>query len=132
MAGSNFEQARHRHESTDVNERSIVWVAFGIIVILIVSGIIVFGLLIYFGGHWQGTLSGPQQVGEKKKILPPPYFQGHQNLREEKEDLLYSYGWVNKEKGIVHIPIERAMNFLIERKALIHREKSRKQVQEKE
>jgi hypothetical protein len=34
-------------------------------------------------------------------------------LREEKT--LYSYGWVDEKAGIVRIPIERAMDLLVER-----------------
>jgi hypothetical protein len=43
-------------------------------------------------------------------------------LREEQERLrreyLNSYGWVNEEKGIVHIPISRAIELLVEQGAL--------------
>jgi hypothetical protein len=31
------------------------------------------------------------------------------------EDQLNSYGWVNKETGVAHIPIERAMDLIVQR-----------------
>jgi len=31
------------------------------------------------------------------------------------EDQLYSYGWVDEKAGVVHIPIERAMDLIAER-----------------
>jgi hypothetical protein len=36
-----------------------------------------------------------------------------ENIREE--GLLYSYGWVDEKVGIVRIPIERAMDMLVQR-----------------
>jgi len=36
-------------------------------------------------------------------------------IRMEEEKTLYSYGWVDEKAGTVHIPIERAMDLLVER-----------------
>jgi hypothetical protein len=33
----------------------------------------------------------------------------------DQENQLNSYGWVNKEKGVAHIPIERAMELVAQR-----------------
>jgi len=33
-------------------------------------------------------------------------------LRAEEDAILHSYGWVNRDAGIVHIPIERAIDVL--------------------
>ena len=37
-----------------------------------------------------------------------------QALRAEEEKVLSSYGWVDQDAGIVHIPIDRAMDLLLE------------------
>ena len=34
-------------------------------------------------------------------------------LREEQEKALNSYGWVDKEKGIAHIPLDRAVQMIL-------------------
>jgi len=36
-------------------------------------------------------------------------------IRIEEEKTLYSYGWVDEKAGTVHIPIERAMDLLVQR-----------------
>lgn len=36
-------------------------------------------------------------------------------LRREEEELLTSYGWVNPERGLVHIPIARAIEIVAKR-----------------
>jgi hypothetical protein len=35
--------------------------------------------------------------------------------REREKELLTSYGWVDRERGVVRIPIERAKELLVER-----------------
>jgi hypothetical protein len=37
------------------------------------------------------------------------------SLRAEEQKRLESYGWVDRSRGIVHVPIERAMQLLVER-----------------
>lgn len=36
-------------------------------------------------------------------------------IRTEEEKTLYSYGWVNEQQGIVRIPIDRAMDLIVQR-----------------
>lgn len=36
-------------------------------------------------------------------------------MRAEQEGKLTSYGWIDREKGVVHVPIEKAMAFTLER-----------------
>ena len=36
-------------------------------------------------------------------------------IRSNEEKMLYSYGWVDEKAGTVHIPIERAMELLVQR-----------------
>jgi len=38
----------------------------------------------------------------------------------EEEKTLYSYGWVDEKAGTVHIPIERAMDLLVQRGLPVH------------
>jgi hypothetical protein len=58
---------------------------------------------------------------ELERILPPkPRLQVNQQLdlqqvREQEQRILNSYGWVSKEAGAVRIPINRAMDLIAER-----------------
>jgi hypothetical protein len=36
------------------------------------------------------------------------------------EDQLNSYGWVNKDAGVAHIPIERAMDLIVQQKLPVY------------
>lgn len=37
------------------------------------------------------------------------------SIRQEQDDTLYSYGWVDEKAGTVRIPIDRAMDLLVQR-----------------
>jgi hypothetical protein len=37
------------------------------------------------------------------------------NIRMNEEKILYTYGWVDEKAGTVHIPIEHAMDLLVQR-----------------
>jgi hypothetical protein len=58
----------------------------------------------------------PQLPGDLERI-PPPRLQKNETvdlkkLREYEEPLLDQFGWVDRDKGIVRIPIEEAMRLL--------------------
>lgn len=101
-----------RHEPTkDVNVRAIVLLGLSLMGIIILSGLIAFGLFTAFGGRLAGDSVRPQaSVSEKHPIASHPLL-----LRKER---LHSYGWVNKEKRIIHIPIDFAMKWLAIRKKI--------------
>ena len=46
--------------------------------------------------------------------LQPQPFKDVYLLRQGQNDRLDSYGWVDKEAGVVHIPIDRAMELTLQ------------------
>jgi hypothetical protein len=60
---------------------------------------------------------------------PPRLSQGPDELRQMRaaeEAFLNSYGWIDREKGIVRIPVERAMEMAVEmEKAKVKSKKER-------
>jgi hypothetical protein len=58
--------------------------------------------------------------GYPQSVFPSPKLEederGQLNgIRLSEEQTLYSYGWVDEKAGTVHIPIERAMDLLVQR-----------------
>jgi hypothetical protein len=54
--------------------------------------------------------------------IPPPRLQESEpvdlvKLRQAEDFLLNRYGWIDRDKGIVHIPVEEAMRLLADPKA---------------
>ncbi len=48
---------------------------------------------------------------EEAKYVPPVALE---NYRAEQDALLTSYGWVSEADGVVQIPIDRAMELIVE------------------
>lgn len=132
MANNSPKQKHYQHEGTDVSGRSFVWVASILVVILVFIGFILLGLLAYFDGRRSDSFGLFQREAEEKRAPSLPHLQAKsgvsmKKLQQEKESLLHSYGWVNKEKGVVHIPIERAMELFVKRELPMDREKPSRQ-----
>lgn len=56
----------------------------------------------------------------EEKAFPDPLLEKDEHtkiddLRLKEEKTLYSYGWVDEKAGTVHIPIDRAMDLLVQR-----------------
>ena len=113
------------YEHTDAN----VWLIVKFGIWLFVSAIIIHvGLGFMFGLLKQEAIKTqpneyPLATNAEPRLPPEPRLQSYPRtdlyeFRTGMEQKLHSYGWVNKDAGTVHIPIERAMDLLIERGAL--------------
>lgn len=57
-----------------------------------------------------GTQSGAQSATQS-----PPVGEAFKQLRATEDAILTTYGWVDREKGVVRIPIDRAIDLLAQR-----------------
>jgi len=113
------EQARRGHEKSDANIRNLMIFGVGLS-LLVIAGLLVSGAVLhYFVGH-QG-LGPPVSPFENVRTLPPePRLQvtAPKDLEQYKaaqDEILNNYGWVDQKAGIVRIPIDRAMDILLQR-----------------
>ena len=113
------EQPKPGHETRDASIRSLLIFGAGL-VLLIIAGLLVSGAVFrYFVGH-QG-LGPPASPFEDVRTLPPeprlqvkaPMDLGH--YKSAQDGILNSYGWVDRQAGVVRIPIDRAMDILLQR-----------------
>lgn len=75
----------------------------GAVLLAVIGGMIVFGLnLLGFWGHGQAALAPASQTSK----VPPEAVAARQEAEGAR---LSSYGWVDKEAGLVRIPIDQAM-----------------------
>lgn len=110
------------YEHTDASVRIIVkflgW--------LLVSAIVIhFGLGLFYQvlidrSMETGEQPYPLAVAQEPRLPPMPRLQQFpQSERYQfqlgEENLLQNYGWMNKNAGIVHIPISEAMRLTVER-----------------
>jgi hypothetical protein len=67
--------------------------------------------------HEHPSPEPPSRITDPHPIAPEPRLQTNdqadlEKFRAAEEEKLNSYGWVNKEAGIIRIPIERAMDLI--------------------
>ena len=101
---------RAPYEPHDPPTRPISISALVLLVSIGLSVLVVGGLLWLFG-HDQPTptVLVPTPPAE---AVPQQHIEG---LRTQENAVLHSYGWVDKEKGVARIPIDRAMDWVIEK-----------------
>ena len=123
-------------EQQDLRPKVVLSALLGLAVILVVSYFIVLGFYRYLDAYQksheppQNPLVTPkvetsrptkaETQEEIKRVFPEPRLEederGQVNgdrLREEEQ--LHSYGWTDEKAGVVHIPIERAMELTAQR-----------------
>ena len=121
MDGSNgpAEKPIRSHETSDASVRNLLIFGAGLSLVVIAGLVVSRAVFRYFVGH-QG-LGPPASPFENVRTLPPePRLQvtAPMDLKQYKgaqDGILNSYGWVDRQAGVVRIPIERAMDILLQR-----------------
>ena len=105
------------HETSDVNVWGVGKFAIALIFIILVSLVLLIGLFRLFQSREEtNQVTGVEPV----KIFPEPQLQKTptldlEALRAEEDKLLNGYAWVDAQKGLVHIPIDQAIDLLARR-----------------
>ena len=110
------------HEVEDVNLAG----ANRFLVVMVVFLAAVFGFIYFVYVNWRASaVTAPSTVpaiavrsGDRQPPLPrlqtTPYGD-LKTFRDSEEQVLTSYAWVDKEKGVVRVPVSRAIELLAER-----------------
>jgi len=119
------------HEESDVNVRALLWFVVIFIVFAAVTHAALFGLFHFLRNLERGNANAPltsmdrppdMDIPQSPRLQPFPTKQGSEvippygstpvvdmeEMRAREQQVLNNYGWVDKQKGIVHIPIEDA------------------------
>ena len=110
------------HEESDVNVGAIIRSGIGLFAVALVVHVFLWWLLGVYERQNQRaqTQVFPMAAGQGDRLPPAPRLQDKpqqelQELRAQQKALLEGYAWVNKETGVVRIPIEDAMKMVVER-----------------
>ncbi len=108
------------YERRDVNIRAILWLGAGIVVCAVVA---MAGLWLMLRGLERQAASRDPTISplaaEKMPPAGPPLqpmpVHDFEAFRASQQQVLTSYGWVDRQEKVVHIPIDRAIELLLER-----------------
>jgi hypothetical protein len=118
--GPSAESLALNHEVSDARSQPIVWGVVMVAGVLILAFVLMAGVLAVTAGSVADTSNTLSSSEATQLQLPPaprleqnPRIEGDRIIAEATEHL-ESYGWVNERAGRAHIPIERAMELLLE------------------
>ena len=114
--------AKYEHTDIDVaiGYKFALWLAIA----MFVSVGIVYATFFLFAGRENRASEAAQKyplaAGMEQKMPPSPNLQTQPfrdvyQLRAEENKKLLEYGWVDKDGGVTHIPIDRAMEVMLQR-----------------
>ena len=122
-AGPDLSDPEMRHEHQDVNVWAVGKVGIALILTTIASMILMFGLFRYFEVRENAAQIPPASVTTPPTNLPPePNLMFNQNesgnlqdIRADEDKLVNGYGWVDQAHGIARIPVDRAIDLVVQR-----------------
>ena len=109
-------------QQDNVNAKAVALFAVGLAAVGLVVSLIVWGVFAFFNGQEasNNTREYPLATEQEQRLPPEPRLQTNprgdlQELRDQENELLTTYRWVDKNAGVVRIPIDRAMQLTLER-----------------
>jgi hypothetical protein len=110
------------HETTDVDISAILLSGVGLIVSAVLISFVVWVLFKYFESREARRVAPeyPLAATQEVRVPPEPRLQTNpredlQDLRAQEDRILNSYGWIDKNTGVVRIPIDEAMKLVVQR-----------------
>lgn len=108
------------HEHREANLALIIWGAIGLGVATLILMLIVWGMFnalkVTEVRHEElvSPLATPGAFPPEPRLQVKPY-EELQRLHAHENEILSSYGWQDQKSGIVHIPIDKAMDLVAQR-----------------
>ena len=112
---------RMQAPADDVDDRRIAIVGAIVVAVVVASALALIGLRVWLIGTVPGA-AGPTVSPRLSQQFPPPRLQRDPQQERadyfaEKQRELSEYGWVDHDRGVVRIPIERAIELLAQPRA---------------
>jgi uncharacterized membrane protein len=112
----------NRHEHRDVNVFALGKFAIGLVIVTVFSVGLVAGVFQYLlhreGGIPASRMESPAQ--DARQLPPEPRLEETpaldlKEMRDAEHQVLTTYGWLDQSAGIVRLPVDRAMDLVVER-----------------
>ena len=120
LQGSSLLKSSVGHERQDADTWPIVLTGIGLALTVLVVGVIVYGIFRYLETHPTTSVQSNPMAVLDSQIPPEPRIEEHpaieiQELHTQEDQTLSTYGWMDRNKGVVRIPIDRAMELQLQR-----------------
>ncbi|MDH4070893.1 MAG: hypothetical protein OEV30_10770 [Ignavibacteria bacterium] len=119
------ESIARKHEQADIHFGRIIWIGIGLLGLMVV-GMLYSDLVgvIFTETSFEPGAPAEVLIDHDASDLPPaPRIEANPNrtweqFRAREDSVLFSYRWIDRESGIAQIPVERAMEIVLEKKLL--------------
>jgi hypothetical protein len=108
------------YEKSDLKPKPILAFAVILTLVTILALVVTYGMIRFLGWWDRAQLETPASPLATRVIPSEPRLQVEapkdlKSLQANEQEVLTTYAWVSKEAGIARIPIERAMQLVLER-----------------
>jgi hypothetical protein len=108
------------YEHSDIRLRPLIWAAVGLTLVCLLSLWVTRRMFRSFEATAQRLDAPVHPLAPAQEMPPPPTLQWTPRVdldqhEEAMREQLDRYGWIDRPQGIVHIPIERAIELTAER-----------------
>ncbi len=110
-----------RFEETDIRGLRVFFAGAGLLVGIWIVVVVLYPIFGFWAQH-RASVSppAPALAGQRNQLPSSPRLQvtpkvDLRELRARDESQLHTYGWVDRQHGVITIPIDRAMQLLAER-----------------
>jgi len=115
-------RARSGHETSDVSVRGIVWFGVGLAVTAVLIQVAMWGFFRVLQRRERRVdqpvsamvAASLRRTPPEPRLEPNP-LEPRRRMRAQENAVLTTYGWVDRNTGVVRVPIARAMEILVER-----------------
>ena len=114
-----MERNQAGHETRDASVRPIVLGGAILAALSAFVCLVVYGMFVLLQRTEPQAGANPM-AAELEQVPPEPRLEErpaipYRNLRAQEDEVLTTYGWADREKGEIHIPIDRAIDLELER-----------------
>lgn len=111
---------QHRWEPKDADAKATYLVGIVLVVSVALFALISGGLFRVLSLRKDGNDPRPPAIASVREGAAEPLLQTNPPAdlaayNAAQQHALHSYGWVDRQRGVVHLPIERAMDLLLQR-----------------
>ena len=125
------------HELSDIQPKNIALFGAALAAMIAAAAVAAYALFGFFNTSITKTRPAPSPLSYSREPTPAPRLSLRPGdelsaMRAEENKILSSYDWVDRDHGVVRIPIERAIEILADRGLPVRTEKSEKAPAEKQ
>lgn len=111
------------HERVDINARTVTATGLGIGLLTVAVGFGMWFVFDYYLNREAGRSAPTPPLSAEAPTAPPePRLQASppvdlKTMRQEEDMVLKNYAWIDPDRGVVRVPIDRAMEMVVQRGA---------------